>query len=158
MLRTTTVCFVLMLSVGCASSSREIFTYLHNPEGVIVPATKAHPFMMRGPQTYYTPNLNQIALLESELPKFFSDFSQSNSPRAARVTSEFKRHLPEFRRQYVGFIRDKHHLIWISATCTDRVEWKTQPMLVADGGSCFWDLTFDVELQTFDNLELGGQA
>jgi len=68
-----------------------------------------------------------------------------------------------YRRQYVPYIdKNGHKSVWINCFCTDDgmdfSNWKSSIVLVADGGSCFLNLTIDISDASFSNFETNGNG
>lgn len=134
---------------------RDDFTYVHSPDGVIIPANRAYPFM-RTKKAFYTPTTSEVEALERILPGFFGEYAKSGVPNAEIVTPQFLSRLSTYKRQYVGYRQGARQFIWVWATCNDKLAWRTEPVEVLDGGSCFWHVTYDVSAHRLAELKFNG--
>ena len=101
----------------------------------------------------WMPTLDQIEELERDLPLYLT---KSNHPDAGAMVAS----LPNYRRQYLGFIDEGHQRIYVNAFCqghtaTDE-RWRTEFVLVQDGGSCYFQAVYDVESKHFIQLSVNG--
>ena len=66
----------------------------------------------------------------------------------------------KYKRQYVAFVdKDKHKKIWINCFCNDEGDfkyWKKQPVLVEDGGDCFFNFMIDLNDKQYYRFEVNG--
>ncbi len=66
--------------------------------------------------------------------------------------------LTNYYRQYAGFRRQGRKMIYLNAceaSMADK-DWKTQPMVVCDGGDGFFGVEYDVQLHMFRALSFNG--
>lgn len=124
-------------------------------EGVIVPADQVGDFMhgLTGNtvQGSWTPTTQQIATLEAKLPGFLKA-----APNAAVDLHE---RAADYQRQYAGYVADGRALILVNAFCSiPGIDWTSQPVVVADGGDCFFSVSFDPTTATFEDLRINGEA
>lgn len=66
-----------------------------------------------------------------------------------------------FKRQYVSVINDKGQKeIWINFFCDDweSENWKSDIMVVLDGGNCYFNLKVNLETKTYSDLSINGYA
>jgi hypothetical protein len=59
-------------------------------------------------------------------------------------------------RQYGGFLRGKKKFIYINAFKNADANWKTEPVLVCDGGPAFWGAEYDVANDKIVFLDFNG--
>ncbi|MGH2534945.1 MAG: hypothetical protein ACRDJW_22015 [Thermomicrobiales bacterium] len=129
-------------------------------EGVIVPEGDGPRFFrsLAGaePAGYWTPAASAIAQLEEDLFVFIVPPPCGESPAPDQIWQE----LDSYRRQYAGFVADDgRRLILVNAFCTDTgLDWRSQPVAVADGGACFFQLTYDPTTGDFSDLDVNGEA
>jgi hypothetical protein len=101
-------------------------------------------------QGAWLPDASQIAQLEAELGEYLVVEIQER-PLADRLV--------EYGRQYAGYVADGHAYILVNAFChPDEFDWENQAVFVMDGGSCFFQVTFDPATSTFQNLHVNGDA
>jgi hypothetical protein len=153
------VCIVLVPRISraelAAKSAHPIA--VHDPEGVIVPAALARKFMNQLNLAYYTPTSAEIRTLESKLPAYLESLAKGSGFPAEMCTPSFIASQRRYFRQYVGYIERTHHLIRVSTACIDRAQWRRDPIVAADGGNCFWRITFDEETGRFSDLDSNGE-
>ena len=66
-----------------------------------------------------------------------------------------------FKRQYVPVINsDGQKEIWINFFCDDwgSENWKSDIMIVHDGGNCYFNLKVNLETKTYSELSINGYA
>ncbi|MDQ4098943.1 MAG: hypothetical protein M3121_00395 [Chloroflexota bacterium] len=122
--------------------------------GVVVPEADAPVFVREAgwnpAAAYWTPSPEEIAALEAEI----DDTWTANAPRHAR-DEDLSGHL----RQYVGTVEAGEHLILVNAFCDPYdADWQSEPVVVADGGACYFQATWDVERAEFRSLTVNGEA
>jgi hypothetical protein len=149
------VAFLASLARGSQHVAEASFIYTHDPEGVIIPANRGRRYFRSG-KTYFTPSLEDIKTLETELPSYF--VALASSQREPRITSELLAAIGKYRRQYVGYHERGAKMIWVHATCMDELPWRTRPFVVTDGGTCFWTVRFSISTKRFAQLEFAGES
>ena len=104
-------------------------------------------------RSLWVPALTQIEELETNLPQHLA---KSNHPDAGAMVAR----LPNYRRQYLGFIDEGHQRIYVNAFCQAHTandeSWRTEFVLVQDGGSCYFQIIYDVESKSFIRLSVNG--
>jgi hypothetical protein len=104
---------------------------------------------------YWTPTEENVIAIENELTVFLQEnpdhFYNSETPVWER--------LDEYNRQYIGVMLDDRQIIYANFFC-DSVEtdWRTDFVLVMDGGDCFFQFKYDVEAAQFFDLQVNGNA
>jgi hypothetical protein len=124
--------------------------------GVIVPAELGDRFYrnLTGQTAlrYWTPERAQIDSLEQALPAYLRDAAPE---RSADLWSK----VAPYKRQYIGIVRDEQQMIYVNALCSTFDErWRTEPMMVMDGGDCFFSVTYDPATGQFSDLSINGDA
>jgi hypothetical protein len=120
-------------------------------EGVIVPKGDA-PGADPQAQGYWTPAEQDVLALEAGLAAFLRDAAPERSP-------DLWQKQPTYKRQYIGLLRDGKRLVYASFFCsTEGDGWRSQVLFVLDGGDCFFQLTYDVERDTYGDLMVNGDA
>lgn len=124
--------------------------------GVIVGADSVPAFVRaltgQQPAAGWQPTPDDIAALETALPAFLRT--------APQATDRIRHHLADYTRQYAGFVdSDGRSLVLVNAFCdAGGTDWRSQPVLVLDGGDCFFHVTYDRDGGTFSGLTVNGQA
>lgn len=102
----------------------------------------------------FTPAKATIAALENQLPNFLAQnqkqFSAQKSPIAERLT--------QYKFQYWGEMQNAKRVIVVNAFCANFENWKTQRVFVLDGGDCFFQIKYDMDSETFFDLQVNGEA
>jgi hypothetical protein len=128
-------------------------------EGVIVPEERVHEltdFYIGGPiEGAWTPTADDIAALERNLPSY----EQTIESTIFGISGDFIQLLPTYKRQYAGFIQGDRKKILVNATCEeDDLNWRTQPLIVMDGGDCFFRVVYDPAAGTYSDFQINGVA
>jgi hypothetical protein len=106
--------------------------------GVIAPASAAGDFLATA-DGYWTPDLTDVEAAEAAL---FADQGE----------------LAHFR-QYAGIEQDGQRKILINGFCDSmNLNWYRSPMIVMDGGDCFFNAEYDVETDEIESFYFNGDA
>jgi hypothetical protein len=114
-----------------------------------------------GVSRFWSPSTEQIQRLESLLPGY------------VRAEAGADRRIPdnvEYHRQYIGIVVNDRRLIYgnfypasvldlfLDARRSDqpRIDEKSTPVVVCDGGPSFWGIVFDPESNEFRDLQTNG--
>ncbi len=122
--------------------------------GVIVAEDEADDFV-RGAGwepagAYWTPLTIDVAALEAEI----DDAWVTAAPPHAR-DEDLSGHL----RQYVGTIEASERLILVNGFCDPLdTDWESEPVVVQDGGTCYFQAIWEVERAEFRSLTVNGEA
>lgn len=124
-------------------------------DGVIVPGTEAAEFAVAAGWTegddFWTPSADDVAALEGAF-----DAAWAADPGA--VDGDYA-DPSEHLRQYVGVVSDGERLIHVNGFCDPLgTDWRTEPVLVADGGACFYQAIWSVDSAEFLVLSVNGEA
>jgi uncharacterized protein YceK len=169
-LRVAVTLLVVGVMTGCSVvetlliNSQNIYIKTDTIEGVIFNANAINPEYIkyfiydegnRNPDSYWTPTEDDVLTLEEKLPAYL----QSKLKPEHYAYGVWDK-LPDYKRQYVGFVIDGNKAIYASYFCDayDSDAWKTQLLMVMDGGECFFQIIYDVEKQTFRQLAINGFA
>ena len=122
--------------------------------GVIVAEDEADDFVRDAgwepAEAYWTPLPADVAALEAEI----EDAWAAAAPPHARG-EDLSGHL----RQYVGAVEAGERLILVNGFCDPYdADWQDEPVVVADGGACYFQTTWDVERAEFRSLTVNGEA
>ncbi len=123
--------------------------------GVIVPEAAAADFVAAAGWDeaieFWTPAPDDVAALEEAF-----DTAWAEQPAAADGRFADPR---EHRRQYVGTIVDGRRLIEVNGFCDPHgTDWTSEPVVVLDGGACYYRATWDVDGGEFLALTVNGEA
>ncbi|MEM9195104.1 MAG: hypothetical protein AAGF12_38385 [Myxococcota bacterium] len=121
----------------------------------IVPENRAHEYFdgtaFSPPSAYFTPTPSDVERLERALVPYLR--GARNGRRS--VT----RPLDDYNRRYHGLIENDERFIRLQALCMDfdAPDWR-EPVMVDDGGDCFFDVNWSVENETFSQFMVNGEA
>jgi hypothetical protein len=102
----------------------------------------------------WQPGADQIAALEAALPAALT----------ARDDQDWSRFPGDWRRQYVGLVRGGRRYVYgnfFPRRTGDDIgpgRWRTEPVLVCDGGPAFFGVEYDVEAGRITRLDFNGMA
>ncbi|HYF61509.1 MAG TPA: hypothetical protein VD886_01765 [Herpetosiphonaceae bacterium] len=124
--------------------------------GVIVPAEQGDLFYRnlngRSAPGYWTPSEAQVNQLEQALPNYLRDAAPERS-------ADLWQKVAPYKRQYIGIVQDDQEMIYVNAMCSmDDDSWQTEPVMVMDGGDCFFNVTYDPLRGQFSDLSINGDA
>ena len=129
-------------------------------QGVVIPAERM-PELRRefriGPvdAPFWTPTDADVQRAETALKR---SLSASWNPTQRQIASQ----LDGYRRQYVGFTMNGRRAIYVNAFCEHHWKrdpgWKTQFVLVLDGGECFFQATYVVPTDRIIDISVNGRA
>jgi uncharacterized protein (DUF779 family) len=102
-----------------------------------------------------------VAQLERDLPTLSTLVSQNCCGRGSSVSNP-----ATYYRQYAGVTIDGHNDVYINAFRdhpiymhrSDEDRWRSEPVLVCDGGASFWGVLYDPETRQFTQLSFNGSA
>lgn len=102
----------------------------------------------------WTPDAEMVAALETRLPAYLAQNQDKfNATKAPIVES-----IAEYKRQYWGEMKNNKRVIVVNAMCRELENWRTQRVLILDGGDCFFNVNYDVDAGTFFDLSVNGEA
>ncbi len=67
-------------------------------------------------------------------------------------------HPEGYFRQYVPIRQAGRKLLYVNAFCEAPSYWRTQLVIVSDGGTCFWQALYDPATDKYSNLTVNGRA
>jgi hypothetical protein len=103
---------------------------------------------------YWTPTQADVIALETGLNNYLKSVA-SLFPQEPPT----KERLSEYHRQYLGIIEDGKQVIYANFFCEDaNQDWKNQYVIVQDGGSCYFQLKFEVGASRYYDLHINGEA
>lgn len=102
---------------------------------------------------FFTPTAADIEALEAGVVTHLVAAAPPESP-------ELWKKVPSYVRQYAGIFRDGKKLVLVSFLCDgdEDDDWKTSPVVVDDGGDCFFRLLYEPATKAFSGLTINGDA
>lgn len=169
-LRIVTMCVLIAMMTGCTAlqdlitSSQNIYIKTDTVEGVIFNADTLNPndvkyFIYakdnRNPDSYWTPTEDDVLTLEAKLPAYLKI-----KIGADHYAYGLWDKLAGYKRQYVGYVLDGEQFIYTNYFCDSFNDdaWKTQLLMVMDGGECFFQVQYQLANQSFVSLSINGFA
>ena len=64
-----------------------------------------------------------------------------------------------YRRQYIPFMKNGQKYVWVNFFCGGAEEhkyWRKKPVIVFDGGNCYFNLTINLSRNRFFNFQVNG--
>jgi len=120
-------------------------------DGVIVPDARASAFYVghySAPSSYWTPSADEVMALERALPAHLAHAAAQLVPKLGR-----------YKRQYVGVVENGARLVFANFFCDARpIEWMHRPVIVDDGGDCYFQIKYDPSTGAFSALNINGDA
>lgn len=119
-------------------------------EGVIVPEVHAKRFHAGydGPaEGYWSPSVEQALAVGKSLSAYVE-----------KKHSKISERLHSYRYQLVGYLKGGRRLMFVNAFCQTHGDWKTSPIMVDDGGDCYFQLTYDPATQQISRFQVNGDG
>ena len=158
-------CF-LGISICIVSSAQN---YKYKPEnsvildssqgkGLLVQCSRRTPQHITG---LFNLDTGHIKKLENNFKKIFQKKDRSCCVRGFAVSN-----LKDYAFQYTGIIIHRTKYIYINAfrlpsqlqAVNFFESWKTEPVMVCDGGDDFWGVLFNLKTETFSQLAFNGEG
>lgn len=141
----------LVVEQATASGSGYIPVSGDNFDGVILPEQDASA-LAGSADGHWTPAPEDVLALEAGLAVFLREAAADRSPDLWEKQVTYK-------RQYAGIVSEGRRLIYANFFCGEKTaDWQHAPVVVLDGGDCFFQLTYDVESRTYQSLTINGEA
>jgi hypothetical protein len=105
----------------------------------------------------FTPTKEDIDKAEINLR---TKLKELNNP-AYNQKTRIQNMLRKYKRQYFGYINEKgEKILYINCFCNKEFckDWLTKIIFVLDGGSCFWNVKFNLTTVTLFDLNINGYA
>ncbi len=150
---------ILLAAAGYAlAPAKNEVVQIGGTEGVIFSAAAAEQMraalgFVNGPvDGYWTPAHADVMALEEALEPYLRQKVGQSYPEVAGGLGRYK-------RQYFGFEANGQRQIAVNFFCNSyNIDWQQQLVFVTDGGSCFFEVTYDVNTGTFTRLSVHGEA
>ncbi len=123
-------------------------------ERFIVPASDAPRFYLGHhprPQEYYTPGEDEVRAFEQDLAAFLE---ASEDPRARAIVAT----LPTYRRQFMGVLLPEGRVVFGNYFCAAAGKPATAPVIVSDGGPCYFGVYYEPGSEVFWRLRIHGEG
>jgi hypothetical protein len=168
-LSSTLLAFIFLLSINCycqKKSDTAIAVHYQTKDFnvAIFPANyHSKGFLWTKTKKRFTPTKNEIDSAEMMLKEHLKDMIiDTGGIMAAQNLELLHRNMDEFRRQYFGYTLEGHRILYINAFCGQEKQlnqlWLSEFLRVFDGGSCFWQIKFDLITGKLFELWVNGEA
>lgn len=105
-----------------------------------------------GEKGIWEPSAREIERLERSL----SDYVAAHAPT---LPSSLAVRLSQYKRQYIGLYQKEKKIIYVNLFLWDPGgDWRTQAVVVCNGGATFWGIEFDLSTGAFSNLFTNGEG
>jgi hypothetical protein len=157
------LCFLMFALVGCStvsiSPTANQLILTDSFEGVIFAGASAKQMDLEGIigfnetiDDYWTPSRDDVLAFEDRLGPYLQEAAPQTGFGALKD-------LEEYRRQYVGMVVDGQRVIYAVFFCSDHhADWEQEIVFVLDGGSCYFEVKYDVQTGAFYDLSIHGEA
>ncbi|MBX3056361.1 MAG: hypothetical protein KF770_07810 [Anaerolineae bacterium] len=120
--------------------------------GVIFDAATAAefvPLFVNSTDGVWTPTAVEVMALEDGLAAFLQE----------RAWGHLVERLPDYTRQYAGFVRDDERFIYANFFCrVSGTAWQETAVIVADGGDCYFQVVYSADANRFVSLSVNGES
>ena len=104
-----------------------------------------------------TPSESDIETAEKLIIECFNDQKRGTVNRLLNRKPE------DYTMQFVGAVNEKgEKIIWVNCFCSSEInyfkEWKTNLVMVKDGGNCFFNLKINADKNTYYDVMVNGDA
>lgn len=114
---------------------------------------------------FWTPTLAEVTELEQKLPDYLLQRlgDQPYNPwGTGSAAIPLWKKAPLYKRQYVGVTKEGVHVIHVIFFCAldfgRPYNWHVYPLVVFDGGDCFFRIDYDPKSGLFSDLGVNGEA
>ncbi|HSO26973.1 MAG TPA: hypothetical protein VLS48_02805 [Anaerolineales bacterium] len=117
-------------------------------EGVILPPEAGPAFGLQD-VTFWMPAEPDIQALEAGIEDYFGQLG----------LGPFGFKILDYKRQYVGIETGGQKLVYANFFCDSLgIDWVNEPVVIADGGSCYFQVRFNPATGEFTDLKFNGEA
>jgi hypothetical protein len=157
------LCFLIFALVGCStvstSPTANQLIETDSFEGVIFAGASAKEMDLETIigfsetiDDYWTPSRGDVLAFEGRLGPYLGQAAPQTGPGALKD-------LNKYRRQYAGILVNGQRVIYAFFFCDgDHADWQHEIVLVIDGGSCYFEVKYDVQTGEFYDLSIHGEA
>ena len=115
--------------------------------------------LYRSGATPWTPALDDALALEKALPDYIRSELARQRPAAAKSKPPLWERAKTYKRQYFGVRTARRRTVYANFFCADHGKnWRIEPIVVKDGGDCYFRVEYDVDKRTFSTLVINGEA
>jgi len=104
----------------------------------------------------------EVAIIENNaIQKASLEKHNKEYPKSKWTETGFELKLDGYKRQYLPIINDKGEKeIWINFFCSDfgSDNWKSEIIIVEDGGNCYFNIKVNLTSMTYSELSINGYS
>ncbi len=119
-------------------------------EGIICTNVADWKFMVKAKE-FWTPRKEDVLKAEEKIEDHLRNNTVGHAP-------DLWRRLPDYQRQYVGIVIDGRKRIFCNFLCSKQKPLTARPVLVFDGGECFFTIVYDLGDQKCYNFKTSGSG
>lgn len=129
-------------------------------KGVIFSADYELPIFDHADKSRFTPTVDEVMKFEKELERRIKEINKNRPNQGRHYGPIIDKNLDKYSRQYAGFINDKGERVIHAGLNWKRndEEWKTDFILVFDGGSYHWTIRYNLDKDEFFHFGVNGIA
>lgn len=106
---------------------------------------------------FWTPRvIEHVDLLDAALPDYLRSLLP-DYPDAYRI-EEILEGLDEYYVQYMGLVIEGERYVFANYACNVYEGWQDELIVVMDGGSCFFSVFYNPNIDEFSRLSINGEA
>lgn len=151
------VALAIALTAACTTGAAQ---------GEVVRGSGYEGAIFSGPPFYYgevdgswRPTAEQVAELEEGLKPYLEKAVPALEMQIAGGPKTITGGLAKYRRQYTGIVRKGRRIIYVNFFCDSfGTDWMKEQVIVMDGGSCYFQLEYDIEKKSYGALRVNGEA
>lgn len=97
----------------------------------------------------WTPSVADVAAAEAKLTSYLRSRGRGQLAERSR----------EYQRQYFGFVQGDVRLLMINFFCDPlETDWRNAAVSIDDGGDCYFQALYDINLGSFTALYVNGES
>jgi hypothetical protein len=159
----TILLFISVATFGQVTKKVSEQTTLVNGErfkGVIFSADYELPIFDHADKSRFTPIVEEVMKFEKELERRIKEINKNRPNQGRHYGPIIDKNLSKYSRQYAGFINDKGERMIHAGLNWKRNDetWKTDFILVFDGGSYHWTIRYNLDKDDFFYFGVNGIA
>jgi hypothetical protein len=104
----------------------------------------------------WTPDPAMVLETEKALPAYIRAAAAGSDAQLSKDAGEILSRYATYKRQYSGLTIDGRLVLVVNAFCAWTGDWRRHPVLVLDGGACFFQAWFDPKTRKFTLLSVNG--
>lgn len=146
------------IPIAATGESSETQKPEENQNWVILPGVSAEEVEMAtwlfGSDDFWTPSEDDISAIEEKI----TDYLKENAEQFYWQPPVWQQ-LEAYQRQYIGLVRDGRQIILGNYFCdSGSKNWRRDLVFAIDGGECYFQVEYDVEVGIFIMLQINGES